>query len=102
IELTAKNPASKTPTNNRGVHRRGNRIETSGHRLREISRVILLQPPGVMLASGICYRGWGANAGSRPDSKKCKMIELDGGLLPSRMLCDVDTAPDVPADFPAS
>ena len=27
---------------------------------------------------------------------------VDGGLLPSRMLCDVDTAPDVPADFPAS
>jgi hypothetical protein len=26
---------------------------------------------------------------------------VDGGLLPSRMLCDVDTAPDVPADFPA-
>jgi len=27
---------------------------------------------------------------------------VDGGLLPSRMLCDVDTAPDIPADFPAS
>ena len=27
---------------------------------------------------------------------------VDGGLLPSRMLCDVDAAPDVPAHFPAS
>jgi hypothetical protein len=41
--LIASNTASGTITDNRGVRRRNNRIETSGDRPRKISAMILLQ-----------------------------------------------------------